>query len=210
VGPYADAADANAHPLRSYFLPPTLTIKRLSPAGSADFLGFFDRDAFPDNPKWAGCYCRFPHVDHGREAWDEADAAGNRADVARRIDQGRMSGYMAYADGKVVGWVNAAPCAFYPPANVGGPDPDDAHMGHILCFVVAPAWRGQGVARALLDAVCADLKAMGLRLVQANPRLSADGAAANHHGPLALYESAGFTRHRLDESDGSVFVRRVL
>src|ERR1700743_834352 len=100
-----------------------LTIKRLTPELADDFFGFFEGEAFADNPKWAGCYCRFCHIDHeAGEPGDGQGAANNRPDVARRIAEGRMTGYLAYAEGRVLGWVNAAANRFYPGGNIGGPD----------------------------------------------------------------------------------------
>ena len=187
-----------------------VTISPLSPIAAGDFFGFFDGEAFADNPKWAGCYCRYPFVDHGREPWDGAAAEKNRAGTAVRIARRGMQGYLARADGKVVGWVNAGPGRLYPPDNLGGEDLTGPRIGHIVCFVVAPSWRRRGVARALLAAACEGLKAQGMTHAQANPRARASGDGANHHGPLALYLDAGFDLHATDPDDDSLYVRKEL
>src|SRR5690348_15922800 len=114
-----------------------LAIKRLTPALADDFFAFFEGPAFADNPKWAGCYCRFCHIDHAAGApWDDQAGVENRADVAARIAEGRMGGYLAYAGGEVVGWANAGPSRLYPAGNIGGPDPEAARTGQVMCFVV--------------------------------------------------------------------------
>ena len=82
-------------------------------------------------------------------------------------------------------------------------------VGAIMCFLVEHSHRGQGVARALLDAACDGLRRQGLRIAEANPRLAASTAAENHFGPLNLYLTAGFLVHR-EDTDGSVYVRRAL
>ncbi len=187
-----------------------LVVKPLTPDLVESFLAFFDGPAFADNPEWGGCYCRFCFVRHGEEPWDDQDGPANRADTEKRIREGRMGGYLAYADGEVVGWLNAGHGRLYPPANIGGPDPDGDRMGHAMCFVVSPGWRGKGVARTLLEGALQDLKRRGVEIVQANPRADAQGSGANFHGPLALYEAAGFVHHRTDDEDGSLFVRRRL
>ena len=187
-----------------------ITVLPLTPVRAKDFLTFFDGDAFADNPKWAGCYCRFPFIDHGREPWDDQAAAANRAGTAVRIARRGMQGYLAKAGEATVGWCNAGPSRLYPPDNVGGAERTDRLMGHILCFVVAPAWRRRGIARALLEAACEGLRGQGMTHVQANPRAKADTPAANHHGPLALYLEAGFEVHAEDPDDGSLFVRKAL
>ncbi len=48
-----------------------------------------------------------------------------------------------------------------------------------------------------------------MRAVEARPVKDAKSAAANHHGPLSLYLSAGFSVVQEDE-DGSVLVRKTL
>lgn len=36
-----------------------IEIRRLGKETKDDFLRFFDKDAFTDNPEWDGCYCQF-------------------------------------------------------------------------------------------------------------------------------------------------------
>jgi len=90
-----------------------------------------------------------------------------------------------------------------------GGDPDATETGTILCFLVARADRGQGIARLLLNAACATFSAQGLRYAEANPRPRAATSAENHFGPLSMYLAAGFSVRSTD-ADGSVWVRKVL
>jgi len=89
------------------------------------------------------------------------------------------------------------------------PDPDAARLGQITCFVVARNHRRTGVARALLEAACDMLRQQGLAIAEAHPSRKAASDAANHYGPLALFQSAGFTAVR-ERDDGIVVMRRVL
>ena len=173
-----------------------------------EFLAFFDGEAFADNPQWRSCYCQFLHVDHDVVDWQRRTAAENRAAACTRIGDGRMQGYLAYRDGRPVGWCNAAPRRLME-AFAREPDGDAAAIGQIGCFVVAPSERRSGIATALLDAACAGLRAQGLAIAAATPRRHAVTDAENHHGPLALYLAAGFGIHRTDD-DGTVHVRRSL
>src|SRR5262249_42482138 len=84
-----------------------MIIKELSPSLRDDYLRFFDRDAFADNPKWASCYCYFAHAPHSTENWGDRTADQNRAGVCELIASGVMTGYLAYVDDKPVGWCNA-------------------------------------------------------------------------------------------------------
>lgn len=173
-----------------------------------DFLRFFDGDAFSDNPRWSSCYCQCFHEDHSRVAWSERTAAQNRALACERVATAQMQGYLAYVGGSVAGWCNAAPRHLLRALD-DEPTPDAELVGAIICFLVAPRFRGQGVSSSLLAAACEGLRSQGLRIAEANPRPDATSAAENHFGPLRMYLAAGFDVHRRD-SDGSVYVRKQL
>ena len=185
-----------------------LLIKPLSHEALSGFLAFFDGEAFSDNPAWSSCYCQCFYEDHTQIDWTTRSAEENRSCAVARCGAGNMQGYLAYLDQKVVGWCNAAPRAMLHSLDAD-PIPDASVTGCILCFLVSPAIRGKGVARALLDAACEGLHSQGLLYVEANPRLQARSDAENHFGPLAMYLSAGFAVVREDD-DGSVWVRRRL
>ncbi len=177
-------------------------VHRLSPARRDDFLAFFDHEhgtAFADNPRWATCYCHYHEVAPAID-WGALDGPANRAAMRARIDTGEMEGYLAFDANAVVGWLNAQPRHKLPHcfARIGvAPTTIDIAQHEaavIVCFVIAPAHRHRGVARALLEAALADLAARGVKLVDAFP-LAADGDgsdAPQYHGPLSLYRAAGF------------------
>jgi GNAT superfamily N-acetyltransferase len=181
---------------------PTVRVERLAPSRRDDFLAFFDHErgqAFADNPEWARCYCHYYHVPKAMP-WKDFTAQRNRTAMAARIDAGEAEGFLAYAGDEVVGWLNAQPrhklphlCArigIEPPAL-----PVPAHeAAAIVCFVIAPAWRRRGVARALLDGALASFDARGIRVVDAFPFNAGDSqdATDHYHGPASLFEAAGF------------------
>ena len=80
----------------------------------------------------------------------------------------------------------------------------------IVCFVVAPAVRRQGVARALLNTGLTALAARGIKVVDAFPfKAGADATSADHyHGPLSMFIAAGFAILR--EDDNMTVVRKLL
>ncbi len=127
-----------------------------------------------------------------------------------------MEGFLAYADGEVVGWLNAQPWHKLPHAcarlGVAPPELDvPAHeAAAVVCFVVAPPWRRRGVARALLDGALASFAARGIRVVDAFPWKAGDSTAPtdHYHGPLPLFLAAGFTAVR-EEKDLTVVRKRL-
>jgi GNAT superfamily N-acetyltransferase len=187
-----------------------VTVHPLDAGRLDDWLAFFDKDAFADNPEWSGCYCHWFHADHEAKPFDERPPEENRAASTDLIKQDRLRGYLAYVDGRVAGWCQAAPKAGIPNiANEEEFTTEDAEgIGSIVCFLVAEPFRGKGVAGALLEAACEGFRAAGLRWAEAYPSRVADSAAENYHGPVALYERAGFAPYR--EAGDFAVMRRDL
>ncbi len=183
-------------------------IRPLEPGRVDDFLAFFDGDAFADNAWWAGCYCNFyESLTHPAENPDPATPAfapfrdHNRSEKAARIRAGLAHGFLAVRDGKVVGWLNAQPKEAY--ANPRQFAPAFAEVpegtGLVMCFVVAPDVRGQGVGSALLEAAIESFRAAGLRQAQGFARRPdvklgewETFATSSYHGTLSMYLDNGF------------------
>jgi ribosomal protein S18 acetylase RimI-like enzyme len=183
-------------------------IHSLTPGRLADFLAFFEGPAFADNPKWRSCYCQFLYVDHSKIQWMSRTGEENKAAACGRIASDRMRGLLAYRQGRVVGWCNAAPRTMLD-AFADEPDPDAARIGQITCFVVAKEHRRSGVATELLSAACAALQSQGMSIAEAAPKPEIDGDAENHFGPMSMFLAAGFQIHKNGEH-GSVHVRKSL
>lgn len=173
----------------------SLEVHRVTGDRVDDLLNFFDRDGFAGNPGWASCYCVFYHQDdpelNAHRAWKQ-----NRAQIEQRLRDGTTVGFLAYADGRPAGWCNASPRSAYPIRRKGQGDDE---VGVVACFVIAPAYRRHGVARALLEAAVENFKKSGMKRVEAHPVLGTDADAPNYHGPLPLYIEAGFKEAERDE-----------
>jgi hypothetical protein len=59
-----------------------IVVRELTPDLVDEWLAFFDRDAFADNPDWCGCYCHYFHADHSERDWDSRTPAYRRRGVA--------------------------------------------------------------------------------------------------------------------------------
>lgn len=179
-------------------VPAGVTIQPLAPERAGDYLAYFDGPALCDNPAWASCYCVSYEMDMEPLAFDARMAAENRAEKLRRIENGTSSGVMAYAGGKVIGWCHAAPRRNVPQLDrVEGFECDEPERtGSFVCFVIAPHYRGQGLASRLLAAACDMLRTKGLAYAEAFPPKATRSAAGGYHGSVKMYEAAGFTQVR--------------
>jgi ribosomal protein S18 acetylase RimI-like enzyme len=179
-----------------------LDIRPVTPDQHDPVLRYFDLVAYADNPAWSSCYC----MERLAADFDHRTKDQNRASRSDLIRSGKANGLVAYRLGRVVGWCHAAPKAEL--LNIPtGPERD---VGAIVCFVVAPDARRQGIATALLEAALEHLRERGLRAVEAYP-LSDDAAATAqslYAGPKAMYLRAGFEVVR--ENDRFSVVRTSL
>jgi GNAT superfamily N-acetyltransferase len=194
-------------------------IERLTPAHAADYLAFFDHEqgpAFCDNPQWATCYCHYYEVPTALK-WGDFDGLMNRRAMQARIETSEMEGYLAYDNREVVGWMNAQPYMKlrYACPRMRIPQPDLPVAAHdaaaIVCFVVHPARRRQGVSRALLAFGVDNLRARGMALVDAFPwNVGADETKATdfYHGALPMFLAAGFTQ--IAKHENITVVRKTL
>jgi ribosomal protein S18 acetylase RimI-like enzyme len=166
-----------------------ILVKPLTADNAEDFLGFFDSDAFSDNPDWAGCYCCFFHFATG--VWEKRCGADNRAYAKEAIQQGKMRGYIAYDGGKPVGWVSANDRDAYAHLGTYVTLPAGENILSVVCFTVSPRHRSRGIATRLLNE--AVWRALGrYEYVEAYPHKDASSAAHCYHGPLSMYTNAGF------------------
>ena len=184
-----------------------VTVHPVSDDRIDDWLRFFDHDGFAGNPDWASCYCLEPHVPPTPElperAWRET-----RATMAERLRRRTTFGYLAYVDGRPVGWVNASwrsDYGLYRSVDPGGPEPSSV-IG-LSCFVIAPPFRRHGIASALLDHVIADAPARGASWIEGYPHNGPEDNDAGHfRGPRSMYDARGFKV--IEVRDRDTVVRR--
>lgn len=187
-----------------------IEVRPLTPELGEDFLRFFDHErgpAFADNPEWAKCYCHFYNVPRAVD-WPSLSGPQNRIAMRARIEVGATDGFLAFDGPEVVGWLNAQPRHLLPhcfermriEATPLSCEAFEAAV--IVCFVVAPHRRRQGISRTLLATALASFTARGLKVIDAFPFKSDDSklAADHYHGSLSLFVEQGFSVLREDET----------
>lgn len=192
-----------------------IVIKKLTQELNKDYLDFFDNRAFSDGNPNGPCYCTSPNQNEEtiKQMVSEFQANGVKNTIRKyaveMLNDRKINGYLAFDNGLSVGWCNAADIDSY-----SGFVPDFARENKcgktisIVCFEIAPGYRGMGLASAFIDRVCDDAKANGYIAVEGYAKMSVVRDEYDFTGPIRLYEKAGFTR--IMEQNGQVIMRKVL
>ena len=193
----------------------TIVIRPLTSELNADYLDFFDRRAFTDENPNGPCYCTSPNQeeDQIKKMVSEFKSYGVKETLrkyaAEMLSQNMIHGYLAYDGDQSIGWCNAADMESY-----AGFVPAFARnitcgkTMSIVCFEIAPEYRGMGIASAFIDRVCADAKSKGYAAVEGYAILSEQRNEFDFQGPYRLYQKAGFIEAAREK--GQAVMRKVL
>jgi ribosomal protein S18 acetylase RimI-like enzyme len=144
------------------------------------------------------CWC----MAYRRSGAEQPLAAGtrradaNRAALEALVRAGKTPGFIAYHGKIPVGWISLAPreeFARLQRSPVMKPI-DDRPVWSVICFVVPAAYRGQGVARALLRGAIDHARRRGAALVEAYP-VDKAGRSSDEtmwFGAKSMYDRMGF------------------
>ena len=196
-----------------------LIIRRMSPEFAADYFDFFDHRAFSDNSPFYPCYCNAFNMTDAQIQALFARARANGGDVedfrivlreaaVEQVAQGIIHGYLAYDGDISIGWCNANDKQNYSHYGEFDLDALDAAMDFkeliaddgiqriksIVCFEIAPEYRGKGIATALLRRVCEDAVRDGYDKIEVYPVIRDAREELDFTGPVHLYEKFGFVR----------------
>jgi len=172
-----------------------LDIRPLTPERLHDLASLFEQGG---DPKWCWCaYFRIRGFDFSSGGKERHRGVMEDA-VVETAREGRAPGLVAYEGNEAVGWISIGPREDYERlahSTILKPV-DDKPVWSIVCFVVGRRSRGQGVARALLDAGVTYARDHGATMLEAYPVEVPEGdripAANLFQGTLAMFERAGF------------------
>ncbi|WP_284619196.1 GNAT family N-acetyltransferase [Aquabacterium humicola] len=169
---------------------PALKVQRLTSARFDDLQALF---AARGCSVARNCWCMYYR-------WSGHPPPGRRAEVSRSafkalLDEGRHMGLIAYAGREPVGWLSVGPREDYAKlarSPVMKPV-DEQPVWSVVCFVVAGRWRGQGVAKALLDAAVerARRKKITLEAYPVDKPVRQDDDNL-WFGPKSMFDACGF------------------
>jgi len=190
--------------------PLAVTIRPLTPSRFKDLEAVFEAKGCSIA---RGCWCMFYRETGRTEAPQGMRLADARKARMRALcEAGPPPGLLAYARlddagapaarGRLrpVGWVTLGPRHDFlklvrsPVMRPVDDTPLDARLWSVVCFVVPPAYRHRGVARALLQGAVEYAARRGARIVEAYPVDKATRGADDWlwHGAKSMYDRAGF------------------
>jgi len=192
-----------------------IIIKQLTAELNNDYLDFFDNRAFTDGNPNGPCYCTSPNQDEEsiKRMVCEFKLFGVKESVRKyaveMLNKNMIHGYLAYDGETSIGWCNAADMDSYV-----GFVPEFARKNacgktiSIVCFEIAPDYRGKGVASAFIEQICKDAKIKGYAAVEGYAELSDERNEFDYHGPFRLFQKAGFSE--VARENGQVVMRKII
>ena len=180
-----------------------------------DYLDFFDNRAFTDENSNGPCYCTSPNQSEAeiKQMVNEFQVNGVKETIRKyaikMLDDNKIQGYLAFDGDISIGWCNAADIESY----VGFvPAFAREHICgktiSIVCFEIAPEYRGKGIASALIERICADAKEEGYIAVEGYAKIYEGRNDYDYQGPIRLYQKCGFCE--VARSDDTVVLRKSI
>jgi ribosomal protein S18 acetylase RimI-like enzyme len=164
------------------------------------------------DPRW--CWCQFWRL--RSKDFGALKVPQLRERLHDQAASKQPPGLVAFDGDRAVGWVSLGPRPDFERIVRSKviPSIDDRPVWSIVCFAVSSTARGQGVARALLDAALDHARSKGAEALEAYP-VRLGGAKAIHPdaaftGTLPMFEQAGFSVVADRASDPSSSHQRVV
>lgn len=176
----------------------SLRVERVHPGATEELARLFERSDCP-------CYCQYWQFSGDHRDWQNRcanDRAASRAALADDVARGGLHGLVVWSGERVVGWVRVERPAVLKKSYEGRYyrglpcfEGDRTGVWTVACFLVDPAERRRGVARALLDGAIELGRSLGARALEALPRGARDVSDEEQWtGPVDIYEQAGFEK----------------
>jgi GNAT superfamily N-acetyltransferase len=155
--------------------------------------GFYDVVGVK-KPDGRGCWCM---------SYRDTGVSDRGAYMKNECEREPGPGVLAYVNGEPAGWCSIAPRSTYRRLMNSRTIPfvDDEDAWSVVCFVVKPAYRRQGLLHTLLDGAVHHAREHGAAVVEGYP-IETSGESAQgrtdvisgYVGSTVLFERAGFER----------------
>lgn len=194
-----------------------IVIKKLLPDMAEEYICFFDETPHDDGIPDHTCYCVNWCSENQRGRVEDPLRDERRKMATEYIQNGTLQGYLAYVDGKIVGWCNAntkTKCLdcfgwyhFMMGINELPVNPSEK-VKSIFCFMITPYMKRKGIATKLLEYICEDAKKDGFSYLEAYPQKQENDEYQFYVGFKSLYEKMGFTYYT--ETEQKYIMRKKL
>lgn len=184
-----------------------IDIKPLTKALLEDYLFFFDNIVFEENPDRSKCYCYDYHFTGNVETCTRETS---RASVINLINKNKLTGYLVFDKDTPIGWCNANNRLNYQRLlkDYDYIDNPDDKVCSIVCFLIHPDYRRQGIAQMMLDKIIMDQSNKDFHYFEAYPKKEELSCEGNFKGPLELYKKYNFKIHK--EYDDYYVMRKMI
>jgi ribosomal protein S18 acetylase RimI-like enzyme len=172
-----------------------------------DYLFFFDNIIFQENPDRSKCYCYDYHF-LGEVATCTREMS--RSAVINLINENKLTGYLVFDNDIPIGWCNANNRLNYQRLlrDFDLIDNPDDKVCSIVCFLIHPDYRRQGIAQNILEKIIKDYSNKDFDYIEAYPRKGELSSEGNFKGPLELYKRFDFKINK--EYDDYYVMRRSI
>ena len=161
---------------------------------------------------YSGCWCMWWRTT--RKEFEQCQGDGNKAALRALVDAGRVPGIIGYHEGRPAAWAALGPREDFP--SIGRSRVlkaiDDQPVWSLPCLFVGKEFRGNNLARAMIEAAVDYVKNQGGKIVEAYPTVPRGGKlppVSSFMGFPAVFEKAGFTEVARP-SDARMIMRRTL
>ena len=144
-------------------------IKPLTNELKEHYLFLFDNMIHKENPEWSKCYCNDFHFLGDVETCTRDIS---RSLIINRINENELQGYLAFKNDKAIGWCNANDRANYQRLlrDYDLVDNPDDKVCSIVCFLIHPDFRRQGIAQKILKKILEDYSNKDFDYFEAYPK----------------------------------------
>ncbi|MBU1141689.1 MAG: GNAT family N-acetyltransferase [Firmicutes bacterium] len=164
-------------------------IKKLTPDLIQIFTDYLENISFGHAPHWSTCYCHYYHNQLGNDEWFKRSGEQNKTATIQAINEGLMTGFLAFDNNQCIGWLNGNQTIYYPRLeHLLKPIVQDRKVAMTICFIVHPDFRNKGVARKLLSYAIEYYRDQGFDGMIATPVDMNQMKELNYHGTLGMYQ----------------------
>jgi ribosomal protein S18 acetylase RimI-like enzyme len=167
-----------------------IEIRPLTKELKDDYLFLFDNMIHRENPEWSKCYCNDYHFLGDVES---CTRDMSRVMVIDRIDENEHQGYLVFKNGKAIGWCNVNNRSNYQRLlrDYDLIDNPNDKVCSLVCFLVHPDYRRQGISQKILEKIIADYSNTEYDYIEAYPK-KGESNAGNFNGSLKFYKRNDF------------------